>query len=68
MEENGAEPGMCASDEKVRMTDLLPNEEENEEEAPIDFGIEATTPIPVPKRPTAPRNLPKKKNKCCTIL
>ena len=59
---------MSASDEKVRMTDLLPNEAEDEEERPIDFGIEATTPLPVPKKPTAPRNLPKKKNKCCIIL
>ena len=59
---------MSASDEKVRMADLLQNEAEDEEEGPIDFGIEATTPLPVPKKPTAPRNLPKKKNKCCIIL
>ena len=52
----------------VRMTALLPNEEENEEEAPIDFGIEPTPILPTVRKPIAPRNLKKDKNKCCVIL
>ena len=68
MDENGIKPAAATIDENVRMTDLLPNEVENNEEAVIDFGIEPTARLPSHKRPTAPRNLPKKKNKCCIIL
>ena len=68
MDAKGEGPLVKAGDEKLQMSELVANEEENEEEAPIDFGIEATFPLPVPKRPTAPRNLPKKKKGCCSIL
>ena len=68
MDAKGEGPLVKAGDEKLQMSKLVANEEENEELAPIDFGIEATSPLPVPKRPTAPRNLPKKKKGCCSIL
>ena len=56
--------------QQVRMNNLLINKEDNEEEAPIDFvdfGIEPTPTLQnVNKRKTvAPRNLPRKKRKCC---
>ena len=68
MDSKAKGPIVKAGNEKLQMSELVANEEENEEEAPIDFGIEATSPLPVPKRPTAPRNLPKKKKGCCNIL
>ena len=53
----------------MRMSGLLINEDENEEEAPIDFGIEPTTTLAVVRKPPAPRNLKKdKKCSCCNIL
>ena len=54
---------------EMRMNELLANEDENEEEAPIDFGIPPTPTLDVPKRTSAPRNLKKdKKCQCCNIL
>ena len=53
--------------QKVRMNDLVPNEDVNEEEGPIDFGVEPTTTLTTIRKPTAPRNL-KKDKKCCYIL
>ena len=53
---------------EMRMSDILTNE--NEEEEPIDFGIEPTERLKSYRKdaPTAPRNLPRKRNKCCMIL
>ena len=69
MDSKAQGPIVKAGNEKLQMSELVANEEENEEEAPIDFGDPIDpSPLPVPKRPTAPRNLPKKKKGCCNIL
>ena len=50
--------------------ELRINEEDNEEEAPIDFGIEPTERLTSYRKdgPPQPRNLPKRRRGCCHIL
>ena len=67
MEQDGIVSPQSGSNQAVKLTDLVPCM--NEEEAPIDFGIEPTPTLSTVRKPTQPRNLPKKRNKtCCTIL
>ena len=67
MEQEGTVSPQSGGNQGVNLTDLVPSI--NEEEAPIDFGIEPTPTLSTVRNPTQPRNLPKKRNKtCCTIL
>ena len=53
----------------VQLSNSEINKVDNEEEGPIDFGIEPTTTLPTPRRPIAPRNKDlirkKEKSSCC---
>ena len=68
MEPNGKNSNNTNNNVEMRMSDIVTNE--NEEEEPIDFGIEPTERLKSYRKgaPTAPRNLPRKRNKCCIIL
>ena len=67
MEQEGTASPQSGGNQGVNLLDLVPSI--NEEEAPIDFGIEPTPTLSTVRKPTQPRNLPKKRNKtCCTIL
>ena len=67
MEQEGIVSPQSGGNQALNLTDLVPSI--NEEEAPIDFGIEPTPTLSTVRKPTQPRNLPKKRNKtCCTIL
>ena len=68
MERNGKSSKKNDKNAEMRMSDILTNE--NEEEEPIDFGIEPTQQLKSFRKgaPTAPRNLPRRREKCCIIL
>ena len=67
MEQKGIVSPQSGGNQAVNLTDLVPSI--NEEEAPIDFGIEPTATLSTVRKPTQPRNLPKPRKKtCCTIL
>ena len=67
MEQEGTVSPQSGGNQAVSLTDLVPSI--NEEEAPIDFGIEPTATLSTVRKPTQPRNLPKPRKKtCCTIL
>ena len=52
----------------ITMEDRQIDEDDNQEEGPIDFGIEPTETLSAFRKPTAPRNLKKSRKCCCTIL